>query len=47
MSLFCLCLGVSLVFLQVFSFIYNAFWRSIEAENVVEVAIVFVGCYLG
>ena len=47
MPLFCLCLGVSLVFLQVFSFIYGAFWISVEAENVVEVAIVFVGCYLG
>ena len=26
MPLFCLCLGVSLVLLQVFSFIYGAFW---------------------
>ena len=47
MPLFCLCLGVSLVFLQVLCFIYGAFWISVEAENVVEVAVVFVGCYLG
>ena len=39
-------LGVSLVFLQVFSFIYGAFWISVEAENVVDVAVVFVGRYL-
>ena len=47
MPLFCLCLGVSLVILQVFCFMYGAFWISVEAENVVEVAVVFVGCYLG
>lgn len=47
MPLLCLYLGVSLVFLQVFSFIYGAFWISVEAENVVEVAVVFVGRYLG
>ena len=29
-----------------FSFIYGAFWISVEAENVVEVAVVFVGRYL-
>ena len=46
MPLLCLYLGVSLVFLQVFSFIYGAFWISVEAENVVEVAVVFVGRYL-
>ena len=47
MPLFCLYLGVSLVFPQVFGFIYGAFWISIEAENVaVEVAVVFVGRYL-
>ena len=40
--LLCLYLGVSLVFLQVFSFMYGAFWISVEAENVVEVAVVFV-----
>ena len=34
------------MFLQVFSFIYDAFWISVEAENVVEVAVVFVGHYL-
>ena len=34
------------MFLQVFSFIYGAFWISVEAENVVEVAVVFVGRYL-
>ena len=46
MPLLCLYLGVSLVFLQVFSFIYGAFWISVEAENVVEVAVVFVGRHL-
>ena len=33
MPLFCLCLGVSLVFLWVLSFIYGAFWVSVEATN--------------
>ena len=47
MPLFCLCLGVSLVILHVFCFMYGVFWISVEAENVVEVAVVFVGCYLG
>ena len=47
MALFCLCLGVSLVFQQVFSFLCGVFWISAEAENVVEVAVLFVGCYLG
>ena len=28
------------MFLQVFSFIYGAFWISVEAEDVVEVVIV-------
>ena len=40
--LLCLYLGVSLVF----RFMYGAFWISVEAENVVEVEVVFVGCYL-
>ena len=35
------------MFLQVFSFLYGVFWISAEAENVVEVAVVFIGCYLG
>ena len=42
--LLCLYLGVPLVFLQVFSFIYAALWISVEAENVV--AVMFVGRYL-
>ena len=35
------------MFLQVFSFMYGAFLISVEAGNVVEVAVVFVRRYLG